>query len=115
MLAKAKQGMKFENPKNDTWDLEPADEISVGSALEKQAKQAKEYLQRVVDQHPGTPWAFFASRELAVPVGWKWVEGYTGVSEPRMGDGGGGNPPPPSDDKLRMLDKGPPKRPAPRL
>lgn len=114
MLAKAKQGMKFENPKNDTWDLQPADEISVGSALEKQAKQAKEYLQRVVDEHPGTPWAFFASRELAVPVGWKWVEAYTGVNEPRMGDGGG-NAPPPQDDKLRMLDKGPPKRPAPRL
>jgi hypothetical protein len=34
MLAKAKQGMRFANPKNDTWQLLRADEISVGSALE---------------------------------------------------------------------------------
>lgn len=115
MLAKAKQGMKFEDPKNDTWELVPADEISVGSTLEKQAKQAHEYLERVTKEHEGTPWAMLAARELAVPVGWKWIEKYTGVNAPRMGDGGGGNPPPPQDDKLNMLKKAPPKRPAPKL
>jgi hypothetical protein len=115
MLAKAKQGMKFEDPKNDTWELIPADEISVGSVLEKQAKQAKEYLARVVADHKGTPWALLAERELAVPVGWKWTEKYTGVNAPKEGNGGGGNPPPRKDDKLKMLEKRPPKRPAPKL
>jgi hypothetical protein len=114
MLAKAKLGMKFQDPKNDTWDLIPADEISVGSALEKQAKQAKEFLERVVADHKGTPWAMLAKRELAVPIGWKWTEKYTGVNAPREGSGGG-NAPPPQDDKLRMLKKEPPKRPAPKL
>ena len=83
MLAKAKQGMKFQDPKDDTWELEPADEISVGSTLEKQAEQAREYLDRVAKDHDGTPWAMLAKRELSVPVGWKWVEKYTGVNAPR--------------------------------
>ena len=117
MLAKAKQGMRFQNVKNDTWELVPADEISVGSALEKQATQAKTYLERVKKEHQGTPWAMLASRELNVPLGWKWVERYTGVNAPkeRMG-GGGGNPRPPQDDRVRMLKDPPPqRRPAPKL
>jgi hypothetical protein len=114
MLAKAKQGLKFADPKNDTWELVPADEITVGSSLEKQAKQAKEYLNRVVADHKGTPWAMLAERELAVPVGWKWVEKYTGVTAPKAGNGGG-NAPPPQDDKRKMLKNAPPKRPAPKL
>ncbi len=89
MLAKAKQGMKFQDPKNDTWELQPADEITRGQHLEKQAKQAKEYLERVKKDHEGTPWAMLASRELSVPVGWKWVEKYTGVNAPKEGMGGG--------------------------
>lgn len=77
MLAKAKLGMKFQDPKNNTWELVPADEISVGSATEKQAKLAREYLNRAAQEHAGTPWALLAKTELETPIGWKWTERFT--------------------------------------
>lgn len=77
MLAKAKNGMKFSNEKNNTWILVAADEISVGSALEKVAKQARDYLDRVIKDHPGTPWALLAETERKEPIGWKWTESFT--------------------------------------
>jgi hypothetical protein len=113
MLAKAKT-MKFKNPKNDTWDLAPADTIDVGSALEKDAAKAKEYLTRVVKEHPGTPWAMLAAKELETPLGWQWKERYTGVNAPRP-PMGNGTPPPPPDDRANMLKKPPPKREVPPL
>ncbi|MEX0979004.1 MAG: vWA domain-containing protein [Pirellulales bacterium] len=112
MLAKAKQGMRFANAKNDTWQLVSADEISVGSVLEKQGQQAKTYLERVVREHPGTPWGLIAENELKQPLGWKWKEMYTGVSAPRQM--AGGNPRPPRDDKAKMLPR-PERRPPPKL
>lgn len=83
MLAKAKTGMKFSNAKNNTWVLVPADEISVGSALEKVARQAREYLDRVIQDHPGTPWALLAETERKEPIGWKWTESFTPPPPPR--------------------------------
>jgi hypothetical protein len=114
MLAKAKT-MKFKDPKNDTWDLAPADTIDVGSALEKDAKKAKEYLDRVVADHKGTPWAMLAQRELETPLGWVWKERYTGVNAPRPPPPANTPPPPPADDKANILKKPPPKRPPPPL
>jgi hypothetical protein len=113
MLAKAKQGLKFANEKNDTWRLTRADEITVGSVLEKQAQQAKTYLERVVKEHPGTPWAQLAQMELKEPLGWQWQEAYTGVNAPRQ-VAGNPNPPPPRNDKARMLPR-PERRPPPKL
>ena len=113
MLAQAKQGMRFTNAKNDTWQLVRADEISVGSVLEKQADQAKQYLERVVREHPDTPWALLAKRELDQPFGWKWRETYTGVNEPRQ-VAANNNPRPPRDDKARMLPRKE-RRPLPKL
>jgi len=97
MLAKAKGGMKFENEKNDTWLLRPADEINVGSAMEKLADRAREYLRRVIDQHADTPWALLAAEELKEPLGWQWTETYTGVNAPRPRPPGNANPQPPPD------------------
>lgn len=114
MLAKAKT-MKFKNPKNDTWDLEPANTIEVGSALEKDAAKAKEYLGRVVADHPSTPWAMLAAKELETPLGWQWKERYTGVNAPRPAPPANAPPPPPADDRANMLKKPPPKRPPPPL
>ncbi|MFM7138109.1 MAG: vWA domain-containing protein [Planctomycetota bacterium] len=111
MLAQAKSGMKFKNPKNDTWILKPSDDVSqVGSQTERLAKQADEVLRRVVADHPGTPWAQMAAEELRNPLGYSWQETYTGVNAPRQGDGNGGNPNP-GDDKKRMLAPPQPKRP----
>ncbi len=109
MLAKAKTGLKFQNPDSDTWVLAPADEISVGSQLEKMAKQAHEYLDRVKQQHAGTPWALLAERELKEPIGWKWGEKSVHLERQRMAAAGGGNNAPPKD-ALRKLEKPKPKR-----
>jgi hypothetical protein len=114
MLAQAKTGLKFKNEKNNTWILEPADSITVGSQLEKMAQKSKMYLERVVNDHPGTPWALLAKKELANPVGWQWKEEYTNLNPMREG-AGNGNAPAPANDALKMLQKGPPKRPVPKL
>jgi hypothetical protein len=55
-------------------DLEPTDEPTGVSATDKMASKAREYLKRVIDEHPGTPWASAAERELREPMGWKRVE-----------------------------------------
>ncbi|HBK73170.1 MAG TPA: hypothetical protein DDZ24_03045, partial [Planctomycetaceae bacterium] len=74
MLARAKSGMQFQRPKSDTWVLRPSDIVNVGSRTEKYADQAREYLRKVVEDHPGTPWAFLAKRELGQPLGYAWDE-----------------------------------------
>lgn len=116
MLAQAKRGMKFKDEKNNTWNLKASDEVSVGSQLAKAAKSATDYLQRVIDEHPGTPWAMLAQRELATPMSWKWEESFTDLSPPaRAGGGGNGTPSPAANEKAKMLKKPPPKRPLPKL
>jgi hypothetical protein len=113
MLATAKRGLKPKDPKNNTWVLEPSDEISTGSQYAKLGEKAKMYLTRVVEEHPNTPWAMLAQRELQEPLGWKWTEEFTDLSPQPMGDGG--NAPAPANDARMMLKKGPPKRPPPKL
>jgi hypothetical protein len=80
MLAAAKQGLKFTNPQNDTWILRPSRQVTVNSALAAEAKTATAYLQRVLDEHPNTPWADDAKRELRQPLGWRWDEEFTNVA-----------------------------------
>jgi len=120
MLAQAKSGMKFKDPKNDTWVLEESADVSkVGSQTEKVSEQAVMLLERVVRDHPGTPWAFLAAEELRRPLGYTWVERYTGVNVPKASEGGdggnGGMPGAPADDTKRMLDAPKPKRPLKNL
>jgi len=110
MLAQAKAGMQFQNPKSDTWVLKPSPEVRVGSQTERLARQATELLERVVQEHPGTPWAFLAERELQVPLGYRWDEIHTGINNPpppRPAANNNNNRPLPRDDERRML--GPPK------
>ncbi len=73
-LAQAKSGLTFTNDKNDTWILSSTDKITTGSAAEAEAKLAKKYLQRVIEEHEGTPWAYLAERELKQPLGWEWKD-----------------------------------------
>ncbi len=111
MLALAKQGLKFEDEKNDTWVLKPSDEISSGSVLSKEADMARMYLERVVANHEGTPWAMLAAKELATPFGWKWTEEFNNlVAREQMAGNGNNNPRP-------MMNVPPkkPTRPAPKL
>ncbi len=116
VLAQAKQGMPFADPKNNTWILEPSDQISVGSKWQREADSAREFLTRVVEENPGTPWALLAQRELDVPIGWQWKEDFTDL-KPRNEGGGGNNNNNnnvPKDDERRMLNRAP-KRPVPKL
>ena len=112
MLAQAKLGMKFQDEKSDTWQLEPSEVVKVGSQTEKLAKQAVELLERVARDHAGTPWAQIAATELRTPLGYRWTERFTGVNKPAMADGGNNNnvPAPPSDDQKRKLAPPKPKR-----
>jgi hypothetical protein len=73
MLAKVK-GANFTKPGANTWVLESSDTIGAGSALEKMLAQSRDYLNRVVKEHPGTPWAYLAERELQAKAGWEWTE-----------------------------------------
>lgn len=109
ILAKAKQGLKFTNPKSDTWVLEPSDDAGVDSATGKLAEQANELLEGVLRQHPGTPWALLAGEELRMPLGYKWVEDTTGVNDPKPMNNNNGNNVAGAgkDDEKRKL--GPPK------
>lgn len=70
MIASLKAG---KGPKDTTeYNLEPADSFETSSALKKMADKAKLYLERVVKEHPGTPWAKMAAEDLKAPMGWKW-------------------------------------------
>jgi len=113
MLAQAKRGMAFKNGENNTWVLVPSSDITVDSRLSKAAEKATEYLQRVIDEHPDTPWALLARRELDSPIGWTWNEEFVDLT-PRPA-GGGGNNNNPRDDVRRKIERGPAKRPVPKL
>ena len=111
MRARAKSGMQFQRPKSDTWVLRPSDVVNVGSRTEKYADQAREYLRKVVEDHPGTPWAFLAKRELDQPLGYAWDEIHTGINDPpKPRPPGNNNRPMPRDDKPRSLGPPMPKR-----
>ena len=112
MLALAKTKLKFENPENNTWVLVADDSISTGGKQAKLAAKAKEYLNRVIDEHPGTPWAMLAERELKTPIGWRWKDAYTRPREERMNNNNNNNAP----DPTPMENETPKtKRPPPKL
>lgn len=116
MLAQAKGGMLFKREDSDTWELVPNEDISqVGSQLEKLAEQAVVYLERVVREHPGTPWAMVAQEELRIPLGYVWRETRTGVNDPPPGAGNGNNNPQRPDEQRQMLAPPKPRRDLKRL
>jgi hypothetical protein len=93
ILAEAKQGMKFKDEKSDTWVLRPAKEVTINSALTKNAADARMYLERVVADHPDTPWAMEAKQELKDPMGWEWREKFTDVAGRKARNEGQGKRP----------------------
>jgi hypothetical protein len=74
MLAALKRGRMFQNAGSTTWNLEAADAYETESTIRKLAERARLYLDRVVKDHPGTPWAKIAADELKNPLGWTWKE-----------------------------------------
>lgn len=74
MLAAMRTSPKtFAQPINNEWRLVPSNQVD-SIDVKKVSEKAKKYLQRVVDEHPGTPWALIAERELRLDMGWSWQE-----------------------------------------
>ncbi len=57
MLAALKRGRAFQRSDSTTWVLQRAKKSSSSSTLETLAERAQKHLQRVLDEHAGTPWA----------------------------------------------------------
>ena len=68
-----KDAPKFKDAKSNAWRLVPAEEILSGDKVAKVARETQALLQRVVDDHPNTPWALLAETRaegpLRLPVG----------------------------------------------
>ncbi|MES2791262.1 MAG: vWA domain-containing protein [Planctomycetota bacterium] len=64
----------FTKKGNNQWILKASKEVNAVPEIKKKAAKAATYLKRVIDQHPDTPWAALAERELSVPMGWEWTE-----------------------------------------
>jgi hypothetical protein len=75
---------KFHKPDSNAWRLVPDEQIHYSDKAAAAAAEAKSMLERVVEQHPGTPWALLAQRELIDPFGITWVETHVNpVDRPR--------------------------------
>jgi len=114
MLAQAKSGIEVQNERNNTFELVPDEAILSGGRIKSQAVAASKYLTSVVKDHPETPWALLAQRELSQPLGWRWKDSYTELN-PRPSPSASNRPPRPRDDEARRLEKPKPQRPPPRL
>ncbi len=85
MLAQMKSSPRpFEQEGSNEWILSPADVSDAGAAVRKMHDRALEYLNRVIDEHPGTPWALLAQVELETPLGWEWSEGMRRIARPEQ-------------------------------
>ena len=60
--------------KSNQWIIRPSDKLNYATSPRGQARKAEEYLRRVVEEAPGTPWAILAGRELQNPVGIRIVQ-----------------------------------------
>jgi hypothetical protein len=74
MIAALKRGKSFQKTESTTWVLESADNYETESTIKRLADKTKMYLDRVIQEHPGTPWAKIAEEELRLPLGWAWRE-----------------------------------------
>jgi hypothetical protein len=98
----------FTDPKHNAWRLVPAAEVRSSAKAAAAADEAKMLLEKVVAEHPGTPWALLAQRELRDPFGFQWVATYV--------------PPPPRPSEAAAAAKAqtkkaqaPPRREPPKL
>jgi hypothetical protein len=71
-----KDPQKFSSSKFNAWRLVPDQEIQYSGKAAVAARDAQSLLRRVVEDHPATPWALLAQRELENPFGFKWMETY---------------------------------------
>ena len=90
LLAEMKSSPKrFEKDGSNQWMLQPSEKIEGGANVRKMHDKALLYLNRIIEEHPDTPWAFLAKIELSEPLGWEWRESQLAI--PQMGNGNGDN------------------------
>jgi len=88
MLAEMKASpKKFDKQGSNQWQLKDSKEITSGATTKKLANRALEYLRRVIDEHPGTPWQYMAEREMSTQLGWEWKEATYTPMNAAMGGG----------------------------
>ena len=69
------KGKPFANANSSKWILKAAATTSSISSVDNMAKKAHMYLERVIKEHPNTPWAMSAERELkGENMGWALTE-----------------------------------------
>jgi len=98
MLAEMRTNLRaFEDPSSNFWYLRPSTDLKNATpSVRKMAKEAESYLTRVMDEHPGTPWADLAKAELSQPMGWGWEEASISTDGNVMTRNG-------NDDQARLL------------
>ena len=69
-----KDAPKFQKPSSNGWKMVPDKEVHLKGKDLSDAAEATALLQRVIKDHPGTPWALLAKRELKDPFGFRWEE-----------------------------------------
>ena len=67
---------KFSSAKFNAWRLIPDCQILYSEKAAEVASEAQAILRHVIDDHPTTPWALLAEREVKDPMGFKWAETY---------------------------------------
>jgi hypothetical protein len=108
ILAEMKsQPRTFQEKTNNTWRLEASTEGEQVQKIDKLIQKAREYLHRVIEEHPGTPWELLAKEELREPMGWAWREFHVEYAPPPQP----GNNPPPMEPERRK----PQPKPEPRV
>ena len=102
VLAEMKSSPKrFEKADSNQWKLVPSEEINAGANVRRMHDKALEYLHRVINEHPGTPWEFLASMELNEPLGWQWKEAHMEIAAMNGGDGNRGRQFAPEEEARR--------------
>jgi Mg-chelatase subunit ChlD len=99
--------------KSNHWIFRPDDKLNYAAPFKKTARQATEWLEKVVHEAPGTPFAVMAARELKDPLGLRVIQRYVPPVQRRAG-----RPRPATPNRPRVLfankkKNTPPARPAP--
>jgi hypothetical protein len=98
---------RFSSPRSNAWRLVPTATVQYSEKAADVAQEAQTLLRRVIKDHPATPWALLAERELKDPLGFKWAETYV-PPRPRNNDNAGAqrkerNPNPPKPPEMPKL------------
>jgi Mg-chelatase subunit ChlD len=98
--------------KSNRWIFRPDDKLNHAAPFKKIARQATEWLEKVVHEAPGTPFAVMAARELKDPLGLRVIQRYVPPVQRRAG-----RPRPATPNRPQVLfankKNTPPARPAP--